>query len=101
MNRHTEENLEGWFSDPYGRHETRWLSGGKPTRLVRDCEVEGYDDQPDEPPTRSPVRIHNENVTTDSHDLRRADDAQREAEYEPGKALRRGTDYWDTTTAVP
>ena len=31
---------EGWYTDPYGRHEARWMSAGTPTRLVRDGEVE-------------------------------------------------------------
>jgi len=26
---------QGWYPDPYGRHDDRWVSGGKPTRLVR------------------------------------------------------------------
>jgi len=41
---------EGWYTAPYGRHEARWMSAGTPTRLVRDGEVESYDDPPDEPP---------------------------------------------------
>ena len=34
MEPHEEE--EGWFTDPFGRHEARWLSFGKPTKLVRE-----------------------------------------------------------------
>lgn len=45
----TGSGWEGWFTDPFGRHEARWLSGGKPTDLVRDGDVESYD----EPPTES------------------------------------------------
>lgn len=33
----------GWFSDPYGRHEARWISSGSPTALVRDGVVEQSD----------------------------------------------------------
>jgi hypothetical protein len=48
---------EGWFTDPYGRHEARWLSKGAPTKLVRDGDVEAYDEPPDGPPTENPQRI--------------------------------------------
>jgi hypothetical protein len=37
---------QGWQPDPFGRHEDRWFSEGKPTRLVRDQGVEYYDDPP-------------------------------------------------------
>lgn len=49
MESHEEE--EGWFTDPFGRHELRWISTGTPTKLVRDGEVESYDEPPDEEPT--------------------------------------------------
>jgi len=51
------ESEEGWFTDPFGRHEARWMSEGTPTKLVRDDGVETYDDPPDEEPTREAVRI--------------------------------------------
>jgi hypothetical protein len=41
-------SVEGWFQDPLGRHEARWISGGKSTALVRDGDVEG-DDPPEGP----------------------------------------------------
>lgn len=34
---------QGWCSDPYGRHEARWFSGGSPSALVRDSGVESTD----------------------------------------------------------
>jgi hypothetical protein len=34
---------EGWCTDPYGRHEARWISHGSPTALVRDGAIEGRD----------------------------------------------------------
>ena len=52
-----EEGFEGWYSDPYGRHEARWMSDGRPTKLVRDDGVEAYDDPPDEAPSQTPTRI--------------------------------------------
>ena len=36
-----DEAMEGWFSDPYARHEARWMSQGTPTHLVRDGELRG------------------------------------------------------------
>jgi hypothetical protein len=42
---------EGWFTDPYGRHEARWLSNGRATKLVRDGVVESYDEPPTDLPT--------------------------------------------------
>jgi hypothetical protein len=35
--------MEGWYSDPYDRHEARWISQGSPTSLVRDGPVQGKD----------------------------------------------------------
>lgn len=48
---------EGWFTDPYGIHEARWLSEGRPTQLVRDSGSESYDKPPDRPPVAPPERI--------------------------------------------
>jgi hypothetical protein len=44
-------NEEGWYIDPFGRHEARWISDGTPTALVRDGEAESQDPPPDEPIT--------------------------------------------------
>jgi hypothetical protein len=68
--------LEGWYTDPYAHHEARWLSAGKPTKLVRDGGVESYDEPPDEEPTQSPERIEPDPSASDADDLRRADDAE-------------------------
>jgi hypothetical protein len=46
-----DQTLEGWFSDPFSRHEARWFSSGRPTFLVRDGHVESHDDPPDEAPS--------------------------------------------------
>ena len=40
---------EGWYQDPFGVHEHRWMSQGKPTKLVRDGGTESYDPPPDQP----------------------------------------------------
>ena len=40
---------EGWYQDPFGVHEHRWMSRGQPTKLVRDGGTESYDPPPDLP----------------------------------------------------
>lgn len=42
-----DPTAEGWFMDPFGIHEQRWISAGKPTGLVRDAGVESKDEPPD------------------------------------------------------
>lgn len=39
-------NAEGWYADPFGKHEGRWFSDGNPTVLVRDGSVESHDEPP-------------------------------------------------------
>lgn len=46
-----------WFTDPFGRHEARWMSHGTPTSLVRDGRTEGFDPVPNDPYAVKPVRI--------------------------------------------
>ena len=75
-----EATEEGWYTDPYGRHDARWMSDGKATKLVRDGEKESFDAPPDEPPTRTPVRVVSGHCRSD--DLRRADDAERDGTYD-------------------
>ena len=66
---------EGWYKDPYGRHESRWISDGTPTALVRDAGVESQDPPPDEPITVGMERGP-EATRPDGTDLKRADDAE-------------------------
>jgi hypothetical protein len=75
---------EGWFTDPYGHHEARWMSAGVPTGLVRDGAVESTDPPPDGPPASVPVRIQAESPGgTAGADLQRADDAERAGPPDP------------------
>ena len=37
---------EGWYTDPYGLHERRWLSDGSPTKLVSDGGMTSNDPPP-------------------------------------------------------
>lgn len=78
-------NEEGWYQDPYGRHEARWISDGTPTALVRDAGVESQDPPPDEP-----ITVRTERVAAakraDSSDLKRADDAQSQ-DFDPNAMI--------------
>ncbi len=49
--------MEGWFADPFQRHEVRWMSQGNPTSLVRDGTVEGSDPVADGPIKAIPARL--------------------------------------------
>ncbi len=65
---------EGWYVDPHGVYEARWVPAGTPTALVRDGEVEAQDP----PPNISYVGELTELTETaprDGDDLLRADDA--------------------------
>ena len=87
MTRSMDETApEGWYTDPHGRHEPRWMSAGTPTRVVRDGEVESSD-EPDEAPSVTPMRIVTE-VGADAPDLRRADENQMQDDCDPKKAAR-------------
>lgn len=69
-----EENEEGWYTDPFRRHEARWMSDGTPTKLVRDGAVESYEAPPNEEPSQTPERIEEEQLP-DGQDLLRAGDS--------------------------
>jgi hypothetical protein len=68
-------NAEGWYLDPYGLHEARWISDGTPTALVRDGHVEMHDPPPDTPYEGSLQPVA-EAAAVDGEDLRRADEAE-------------------------
>ena len=65
---------EGWCTDPYALHEARWLSDGKPTKLVRDGSTISHDEPPDTPFIRAPEMI--EQGAAGRPDLVPADDVQ-------------------------
>ena len=41
---------QGWYRDPFGRHDDRYFSAGTPTKLVRDGGLESYDPPPEGEP---------------------------------------------------
>jgi hypothetical protein len=82
----------GWFIDPYHLHEYRYFSEGTPTKLVRDAGLESFDPPPDIPLTGAPVpAAASAHLSSGPADMRRADDAEREAPYDPRDACRKAT----------
>jgi hypothetical protein len=71
---------EGWYRDPFGIHEDRWMSQGQPTKLVRDGAAESYDPPPDLP-------LPAELVPADADGGAAGDD---EAGQQPGHGWRAG-----------
>ncbi len=77
---------EGWYEDPYGVHQHRWFSAGKPSGLVRDGGIETTDRPPDEPFEGPLVRATSEPATNTGSNLGRAGGRQGDA-YDPLKAF--------------
>jgi hypothetical protein len=75
---------QGWYLDPYGVHEHRYFSGGRPTKLVRDDGAESYDPPPVDwalPDLESLVQAPERGgQPADASDMRRADDVNRKSE---------------------
>jgi len=65
---------EGWYKDPYGRHERRWFSAGQPTELVMDGDTEGHDVVNGPPP--GPLVPVDEPGWDHGQDLSRADELE-------------------------
>jgi hypothetical protein len=89
-------NEEGWYIDPYGHHEARWISGGYPTSLVRDGTVESQD-----PPPALPLPPEMEPWASDlpgnGGDLKRADDAESQV-FDPTSMRDRAEGAIDSAT---
>jgi hypothetical protein len=75
---------EGWYRDPYGLHTDRWVSDGRPTKLVRDEGAESYDDPPPQDPPMPLVPVPPN--PGDSDDTKRADAAARGVQEYDAKA---------------
>ena len=82
---------EGWYKDPYRIHDDRWFSDGMATSLVRDGEIESRDPPPDGPIPTELVRSETSQAS-DGSDLRRADDAEREAPDDRSGAVQEDLD---------
>jgi hypothetical protein len=72
-------HAEGWYRDPYGLHDDRWFSDGRPTSLVRDQGLESDDEPPQAEP---PLPLEPVTEAGDGQDLLRADAGEWEPEYE-------------------
>ena len=84
----TEPLAEGWYRDPYGIHEDRWMSQGVPTALVRDSGRESQDPPPGPLPRADLVEAEQAaRGEPDASDLRRADDVDSRP-YDPAEARR-------------
>jgi hypothetical protein len=82
----------GWFRDPFQLHEDRYFSEGSPTKLVRDAGQESFDAPPNLPLPGPPVPVPEPaSRSTGGADMRRADDAEREAPYDRHAASDRAT----------
>jgi hypothetical protein len=75
---------EGWYTDPWGHHDARWISDGVPSKLVRDGKTESFDDPPDSPPTQAWIPIEPPAGSVGAADTLRADGL--EAETTPSLA---------------
>jgi hypothetical protein len=82
---------QGWYRDPYGQHQDRYFSAGRPTKLVRDAGQESYHEPPAQPydPAELVQAASEADDSFDGLDLRRADEAERSAS---ARDLRRADD---------
>jgi hypothetical protein len=69
-------DAEGWYKDPYGRHQERWFSAGTPTKLVRDGQTEASDPPPNVPPPGPLVPADSHGPDLGAVDTLRADAAE-------------------------
>jgi hypothetical protein len=83
---------EGWYVDPYGVHEARWVSAGTPTALVRDGDVESQDPPPNTTYLGALEELEEESIPEGGGDLRRADSVESKS-FDPEAA---GAAVWDT-----
>ena len=91
MDRHEKPLAEGWYRDPFGLHDGRWLSGGRPTDLVCDDAQVTHDEPPDEPMPASLERLL-EGGPTNGEDLKRIGDAKPREGMDPKEQSQR---VWD------
>ena len=87
-------NAEGWYQDPYGRHDARWISDGEPTKLVRDGVRESYDSPPEDV-TPGPLVELAAVELADGGDLVRADERVAKRDYR--RALQ---NVWEQTSGL-
>jgi hypothetical protein len=107
------DDPQGWYRDPYHRHEDRYFSAGQATKLVRDGGQECYDEPPDQPYGRADLVAvpeaegdlsgrdllrADQAERRGAGDMRRADDASLDPPYSADEAKRRAFDQFDQAT---
>lgn len=92
---------EGWYTDPWDLHDARWISQGVPSKLVRDGNLESYDEPPGSPPAHAWVQIEPPPGTVSAADTLRADAATAEATPSLAELNRRAGSTAFTTAAHP
>ena len=75
---------EGWYQDPFRRHQARWFSAGTPTALVSDHGAESHDAPPDTPITEALVPLAESEE--DGTDLLRSDAEPADRIFDPNAA---------------
>jgi Protein of unknown function (DUF3592) len=68
-----DAQAQGWYLDPYGVHEQRWISQGRQSNLVRDGRIEAKDPPPDGPPNRPFIKVTADPRSMSIRDMIRAD----------------------------
>jgi hypothetical protein len=86
-----DNHAEGWFHDPYRRHEARWFSDGSATDLVRDGSAVSRDAPPDGEP-QTPLTHWAASAVQGNNDLLRADANQTEDPLDKKDAARAAVD---------
>jgi hypothetical protein len=76
---------EGWYQDPFRRHQARWFSAGTPTALVSDHGVESHEAPPDAPITEALGPLA-ETEEEDGADLLRSDAEPADRIFDPNAA---------------
>ena len=90
---------EGWYVDPYGLHDDRWISDGTPTALVRDGGVESQDPPPGAPYT-GPLERVEEAPPGHGEDLLRADSAEHGKPFDPKAEETAAWEAFDATSGT-
>jgi len=78
-------SAQGWYRDPYGLHQDRYFSAGRPTKLVRDGELESFDEPPAQPLPEGELVSAEPPSPADGSDLLRAD--RLTGRYDHGQVL--------------
>ena len=90
---------EGWYVDPYGLHDDRWISDGAPTALVRDGGVESQGPPPGAPYT-GPLERVEETPPGHGEDLLRADSAEHGKPFDPKAEETAAWEAFDATSGT-